>query len=166
MSRIYLDYKNRLVDVAGAQSDPSFCIAKFAVRRHGAFICQLLSLPFSPSSCLIYSFSIPATLSPDPISSPSCPPPHTPPSPPLDMTSGVLHVRRVSAACLLRSPHLPLLKDPMASTHQTPSAGPRFRPYASQKHQVTKGRYITSNDPRGYMSVVPALPSCSPLTPP
>ncbi|KAL4062175.1 transcription regulator HTH, apses-type DNA-binding domain-containing protein, partial [Scleroderma citrinum] len=33
------------------------------------------------------------------------------------------------------------------------SAGPRFRPYASQKHQVTKGRYITSNDPRGYIPV-------------
>jgi hypothetical protein len=33
------------------------------------------------------------------------------------------------------------------------SQGPRFRPYASLNHQVTKGRYITSNDPRGYMYV-------------
>lgn len=31
--------------------------------------------------------------------------------------------------------------------------GPRFRPYASPNHQVTKGRYITSNDPRGYIPV-------------
>ncbi|KXN91755.1 Transcriptional repressor XBP1, partial [Leucoagaricus sp. SymC.cos] len=30
---------------------------------------------------------------------------------------------------------------------------PRFRPYASSKHQVMKGRYITSNDPRGYIPV-------------
>lgn len=29
--------------------------------------------------------------------------------------------------------------------------GPRFRPYASATHHVTKGRYITSNDVRGYM---------------
>ncbi|KAG6829001.1 hypothetical protein H0H92_005978 [Tricholoma furcatifolium] len=34
-----------------------------------------------------------------------------------------------------------------------PSAGPRFRPYASPNHHVTKGRYITSNDPRGYIPV-------------
>ncbi|KAF5379681.1 hypothetical protein D9615_005806 [Tricholomella constricta] len=33
------------------------------------------------------------------------------------------------------------------------SAGPRFRPYASPNHHVTKGRYITSNDPRGYIPV-------------
>ncbi|KAF9456447.1 hypothetical protein BDZ94DRAFT_1326981 [Collybia nuda] len=31
--------------------------------------------------------------------------------------------------------------------------GPRFRPYASPNHHVTKGRYITSNDPRGYIPV-------------
>jgi len=31
--------------------------------------------------------------------------------------------------------------------------GPRFRPYASSVHHVTKGRYITSNDPRGYIPV-------------
>ena len=36
---------------------------------------------------------------------------------------------------------------------ETPSSGPRFRPYASPNHQVTKGRYITSNDARGYMFV-------------
>ncbi|GLB44733.1 putative DNA-binding domain of Mlu1-box binding protein MBP1 [Lyophyllum shimeji] len=34
-----------------------------------------------------------------------------------------------------------------------PTAGPRFRPYASANHHVTKGRYITSNDPRGYIPV-------------
>lgn len=28
-----------------------------------------------------------------------------------------------------------------------------FRPYASPSHNVTKGRYITSNDPRGYIPV-------------
>ncbi|KAG6820159.1 hypothetical protein H0H93_004596 [Arthromyces matolae] len=33
------------------------------------------------------------------------------------------------------------------------SVGPRFRPYASPNHHVTKGRYITSNDPRGYIPV-------------
>uniref|UniRef100_A0A0W0GFG6 Uncharacterized protein n=1 Tax=Moniliophthora roreri TaxID=221103 RepID=A0A0W0GFG6_MONRR len=32
-------------------------------------------------------------------------------------------------------------------------AGPKFRPYASSNHHVTKGRYITSNDPRGYIPV-------------
>ncbi|KAH8118172.1 transcription regulator HTH, apses-type DNA-binding domain-containing protein [Phellopilus nigrolimitatus] len=29
----------------------------------------------------------------------------------------------------------------------------RFRPYASTKHRVTRGRYITSNDKRGYIPV-------------
>ncbi|KAF9477735.1 hypothetical protein BDN70DRAFT_880845 [Pholiota conissans] len=33
------------------------------------------------------------------------------------------------------------------------SSGPRFRPYASPTHHVTKGRYITSNDVRGYIPV-------------
>ncbi|KAJ6578117.1 hypothetical protein B0H19DRAFT_575954 [Mycena capillaripes] len=33
------------------------------------------------------------------------------------------------------------------------SQGPRFRPFASSVHHVTKGRYITSNDPRGYIPV-------------
>ncbi|KAK2467240.1 hypothetical protein APHAL10511_000789 [Amanita phalloides] len=33
------------------------------------------------------------------------------------------------------------------------TGGPRFRPYASPGHHVTKGRYITSNDPRGYIPV-------------
>ncbi|KAI0636290.1 transcription regulator HTH, apses-type DNA-binding domain-containing protein, partial [Trametes polyzona] len=31
--------------------------------------------------------------------------------------------------------------------------GTRFRPYASPDHHVTKARYITSNDPRGYIPV-------------
>ncbi|KIJ62972.1 hypothetical protein HYDPIDRAFT_93404 [Hydnomerulius pinastri MD-312] len=41
----------------------------------------------------------------------------------------------------------------MTSSPSTSSNGPRFRPYASPNHQVTKGRYITSNDPRGYIPV-------------
>ncbi|EAU85126.2 hypothetical protein CC1G_08099 [Coprinopsis cinerea okayama7 len=44
----------------------------------------------------------------------------------------------------------------LQETLQTTSAstsGTRFRPYASPNHQVTKGRYITSNDPRGYIPV-------------
>ncbi|KAF8799052.1 hypothetical protein BYT27DRAFT_7201955 [Phlegmacium glaucopus] len=32
-------------------------------------------------------------------------------------------------------------------------SGPRFRPYACPNHHVTKGRYITSNDSRGYIPV-------------
>lgn len=44
-------------------------------------------------------------------------------------------------------PPLPLLPPPAPP-------GPRFRPYASATHHVTKGRYITSNDVRGYMCVV------------
>jgi hypothetical protein len=48
--------------------------------------------------------------------------------------------------------------------HAMPSTiGPRFRPFASPDHQVSKGRYITSNDPRGYMFVPsPSLPVRSP----
>ncbi|KAJ7471081.1 hypothetical protein FB451DRAFT_1037179 [Mycena latifolia] len=39
-------------------------------------------------------------------------------------------------------------------TLQSPTGqGPRFRPFASAVHHVTKGRYITSNDPRGYIPV-------------
>lgn len=41
----------------------------------------------------------------------------------------------------------------MASPPSIPQQGPRFRPYASPNHQVSKGRYITSNDPRGYIPV-------------
>lgn len=39
------------------------------------------------------------------------------------------------------------------SSPSMPQQGPRFRPYASPNHQVSKGRYITSNDPRGYIPV-------------
>ncbi|KAH9948581.1 hypothetical protein B0H21DRAFT_733136 [Amylocystis lapponica] len=47
-----------------------------------------------------------------------------------------------------------LLLDPMPSPSAEPSnMGPRFRPYASPDHHVTKGRYITSNDARGYIPV-------------
>lgn len=41
----------------------------------------------------------------------------------------------------------------VSSFHQDSTNSPRFRPYASAQHHVTKGRYITSNDPRGYIPV-------------
>ncbi|TDL25555.1 DNA-binding domain of Mlu1-box binding protein MBP1 [Rickenella mellea] len=47
-----------------------------------------------------------------------------------------------------------LLQDSMPSPPtETATGAARFRPYASTSHQVTKGRYITSNDPRGYIPV-------------
>ncbi|GJE85625.1 hypothetical protein PsYK624_017040 [Phanerochaete sordida] len=47
-----------------------------------------------------------------------------------------------------------LLLEPMSSTDtSTPNTGQRFRPYTTPDHHVTKGRYITSNDPRGYIPV-------------
>lgn len=47
-----------------------------------------------------------------------------------------------------------LLLDPMPPPEtEQPNAGQRFRPYLTPNHQVTKGRYITSNDPRGYIPV-------------
>ncbi|KNZ80805.1 Transcriptional repressor XBP1 [Termitomyces sp. J132] len=44
-----------------------------------------------------------------------------------------------------------ILKDTVQASPS--NTGPRFRPYASPNHHVTKGRYITSNDPRGYIPV-------------
>ncbi|KAJ7112845.1 hypothetical protein C8R43DRAFT_133916 [Mycena crocata] len=44
------------------------------------------------------------------------------------------------------------LQDTLQSL-QPPPISPRFRPYASSVHHVAKGRYITSNDPRGYIPV-------------
>ncbi|TFK34529.1 hypothetical protein BDQ12DRAFT_362935 [Crucibulum laeve] len=44
-----------------------------------------------------------------------------------------------------------MLQEPLQTA--SPGVGPRFRPYASPNHHVTKGRYITSNDPRGYIPV-------------
>ncbi|KAJ7082709.1 transcription regulator HTH, apses-type DNA-binding domain-containing protein [Mycena belliarum] len=41
----------------------------------------------------------------------------------------------------------------LQSSTPTTQQGPRFRPFASTVHHVTKGRYITSNDPRGYIPV-------------
>ncbi|KAK7017337.1 transcriptional repressor XBP1 [Favolaschia claudopus] len=41
----------------------------------------------------------------------------------------------------------------MQTLQPSSSQTPRFRPYASSVHHVTKGRYITSNDPRGYIPV-------------
>ncbi|KAI0323959.1 DNA-binding domain of Mlu1-box binding protein MBP1 [Cubamyces sp. BRFM 1775] len=48
-----------------------------------------------------------------------------------------------------------LLLDPLPSPTTEPATpnGTRFRPYASPDHHVTKARYITSNDPRGYIPV-------------
>ncbi|KAF7327097.1 HTH APSES-type domain-containing protein [Mycena kentingensis (nom. inval.)] len=51
-----------------------------------------------------------------------------------------------------------MIQDAAVSGHERTDAaeqqthGP-FRPFASSRHQVTKGRYITSNDPRGYIPV-------------
>jgi hypothetical protein len=42
-------------------------------------------------------------------------------------------------------------EQPITSVGQT--ATNRFIPYHSPHHNPTKGRYITSNDPRGYMYV-------------
>ncbi|KAF7773131.1 hypothetical protein Agabi119p4_5298 [Agaricus bisporus var. burnettii] len=44
-----------------------------------------------------------------------------------------------------------MLQEPLQT--QASGSAPRFRPFASSKHQVVKGRYITSNDPRGYIPV-------------
>lgn len=69
------------------------------------------------------------------------------------MTSGMMQVCPLMCPtpCMaFNRPYITLSKD---SIQVSPSLGPRFRPYASPNHQVTKGRYITSNDPRGYMSV-------------
>ncbi|KAJ7318808.1 hypothetical protein DFH08DRAFT_926744 [Mycena albidolilacea] len=43
--------------------------------------------------------------------------------------------------------------DLIQTLQSTSGQGPRFRPFASSVHHVTKGRYITSNDPRGYIPV-------------
>jgi len=81
------------------------------------------------------------------------------------MASGMLHVRRP----FLDTVSAPSDRHPQDTLHpsssSTSSAGPRFRPYASPEHHVTKGRYITSNDPRGYMCVLaPRLfPAGTPL---
>lgn len=61
-------------------------------------------------------------------------------------------------------PHFsPILTYPPAMLQDSAPPAGRFRPYASTKHRVTRGRYITSNDPRGYMSVCcPYLTDCVP----
>lgn len=52
----YFDYKTRLVDVAGAQSDPSFRIPKFAFWRiHGLFV---------PPLIISFIYKAPSTLAP------------------------------------------------------------------------------------------------------
>ncbi|CAK5269957.1 unnamed protein product [Mycena citricolor] len=51
-----------------------------------------------------------------------------------------------------RSIHRPRIQDsPLPSTSSSQS--PRFRPFACPSHPIAKGRYITSNDPRGYIPV-------------
>ncbi|GJJ08637.1 hypothetical protein Clacol_002856 [Clathrus columnatus] len=47
---------------------------------------------------------------------------------------------------------LPQPQDEQQST-QSHSNAPRFYPFMSSKHSVTKNRYITSTDPRGYIPV-------------
>jgi hypothetical protein len=47
-----------------------------------------------------------------------------------------------------------LLQSPPQSPYEHEISRRLFRPYTSQNHNVTKGRYITSNDPRGYMYVL------------
>ncbi|KAJ3514144.1 hypothetical protein NMY22_g14839 [Coprinellus aureogranulatus] len=46
-----------------------------------------------------------------------------------------------------------MLQDTLHTSSSSSNGGPRFRPYASSQHHVTKGRYITSNDARGYIPV-------------
>ncbi|KAI9451364.1 hypothetical protein BJY52DRAFT_1298106 [Lactarius psammicola] len=46
-----------------------------------------------------------------------------------------------------------ILQDSLPVTGAPPTSSPRFRPYASPNHHVIKSRYITSNDPRGYIPV-------------
>lgn len=41
----------------------------------------------------------------------------------------------------------------LQDTTSPPGSNQKYRPYASPNHHVTKGRYITSNDPRGYIPV-------------
>ncbi|KAK1219459.1 hypothetical protein PQX77_017831 [Marasmius sp. AFHP31] len=67
------------------------------------------------------------------------------------MASGSLQVRaHVRFSTALNSTDV----QDAASPPSTSNAGtPKFRPYASPNHHVTKGRYITSNDPRGYIPV-------------
>ncbi|KAI0319069.1 hypothetical protein OF83DRAFT_863380 [Amylostereum chailletii] len=46
-----------------------------------------------------------------------------------------------------------IMQDPLSASADSSSAGPRFRPFSSPNHSVVKSRYITSNDPRGYIPV-------------
>ncbi|KAJ4474961.1 transcription regulator HTH, apses-type DNA-binding domain-containing protein [Lentinula aciculospora] len=49
----------------------------------------------------------------------------------------------------------PILEHTFQENAHNPPSGPRhkFRPYACPNHRVTKGRYITSSNPRGYTTV-------------
>jgi len=47
-----------------------------------------------------------------------------------------------------------LFQSPPQSPQEHEVSRRLFRPYTSPNHNVTKGRYITSNDPRGYMYVL------------
>lgn len=46
-----------------------------------------------------------------------------------------------------------ILQDSLPSAGGPSTSSPRFRPYVSPSHHVIKSRYITSNDPRGYIPV-------------
>lgn len=74
------------------------------------------------------------------------------------MAQSILQVSCPAAAPVAHS--LPQDSMPPPSPGQ-PAYAARFRPYASSKHTVTRGRYITSNDPRGYVYVVRrCAPAC------
>ncbi|OJT15078.1 Transcriptional repressor XBP1 [Trametes pubescens] len=75
-----------------------------------------------------------------------------------NMSSGLLLVRGLlscaAANAAVPTDTLMSAQDPLPSpTTEPPANGTRFRPYASPDHHVTKARYITSNDPRGYIPV-------------
>ena len=73
------------------------------------------------------------------------------------LSSGLLLVRTLryhvrilfTGALTVRTTRQDPLPSPTAEP--VPNGATRFRPYASPDHHVTKARYITSNDPRGYM---------------
>ena len=76
------------------------------------------------------------------------------------MSSGLLLVRILrllfgvlSRKCLANM-FLPMshAQDPLPSpSADHPTNGKPYTPFPSPDHHVTKARYITSNDPRGYM---------------
>ena len=85
-----------------------------------------------------------------------------PPRPPPAMASSLLQV-----SLSPRAPPRPIAHPPQDSmpdpTPDTLSSS-RFRPYACAAHTVSRTRYITSCDPRGYLCVYPPHPAPATLT--